>query len=106
MRRVARSQLRFELHRFPGASREDSIQDEGRQAGTGAYAEWIGARAAAHHDRRARKLSERRWQRDDSGSRTTLYGGNGSDTQNLNVIPDWVSRFVDLVTLHLMLREF
>ena len=53
-----RGQLGFQLHRLPGASREDPIQDEGRQARAGAYVEWLGAGAAADDDRGTQELSE------------------------------------------------
>ena len=66
------------------------FQDKGRQARAGAYAEWLGAGAAADDDRSAGKLSERRRQRDDSRSSAPLYGWDGTNSQNLMLNQLWV----------------
>ena len=55
------------------------FKTQGRQARAGAYAERLGAGAAAHDDRGARELSERRRLRHRSGSFAALYGWGGAD---------------------------
>src|SRR5208282_5634752 len=74
-------QLGFQLHGLPGAPREDSFQNQGRQARAGAHPKWFRAGAAADYDRGAGELPERGRQRDDSRDFAALYGRIGPYTQ-------------------------
>src|ERR1039458_4234217 len=87
MRRMARSQFHFQLHGFSGAPREDSFQDQRRQAPVGAYLKRFGAGVAADSDRGAGELSERGRQRDDSRGLAALHGRTREDREDLNVKP-------------------
>src|ERR1700683_1477113 len=60
-RRVAGGFLVLELYRFSGASSADSVPGKRRQAGGGAYHQWLGTWASPHFDRGDGELPERGW---------------------------------------------